>query len=196
MSEIVEQLDLPLFPLHEVLFPEGRLSLRIFESRYLDMVSDCMKREQPFGVVLISQGGETGEAAECHDFGTLAHISDWDRQMDGLLEISCVGGRRFQVLSQQVSDDQLILARVGLLPPCPHLPLRAEYGPLVLLLRELLQRAGRADIDQERFDDAGWVSCRLLELLPLSLAQKQNFLQMDDPLLRLTRLLRQLNMLQ
>ena len=35
--------NVPLFPLHTVLYPHGRLPLRIFEPRYVDMVSDCMK---------------------------------------------------------------------------------------------------------------------------------------------------------
>jgi len=81
----------PLFPLHTVLFPGGPLPLRIFEARYLDMVSDCLKRDRGFGVVLIEQGREVGEAASCHEVGTLARIIDWDKRDHGLLEIICQG---------------------------------------------------------------------------------------------------------
>ena len=38
---------IPLFPLNTVLFPDGPLPLRIFETRYVDMVKFCM-REQKF----------------------------------------------------------------------------------------------------------------------------------------------------
>ncbi|MFI4920283.1 MAG: LON peptidase substrate-binding domain-containing protein, partial [Gammaproteobacteria bacterium] len=44
--------EIPLFPLQTVLYPGGPLSLRIFETRYLDMVSRCLKQEQGFGVCL------------------------------------------------------------------------------------------------------------------------------------------------
>ena len=196
MSELREEYEIALFPLHGVLFPEGDLGLRIFEPRYLDMVSDCLKRERPFGVVLIQEGNETGTAAQCHDCGTLAHITDWDQRADGLLEIRCVGGRRFRTLSSEVAPDQLIRGRVRLLPPCPKRSLAASHEPLVTLLQQLLQRSGRPDRDDDRLDDAAWVSCRLLELLPLNLLQKQQFLQLDDPLQRLQRLLGVLNMVQ
>ena len=35
-------MKIPLFPLNVVLFPEGELKLRIFEPRYIDMVSMCL----------------------------------------------------------------------------------------------------------------------------------------------------------
>ncbi|MGB0322519.1 MAG: LON peptidase substrate-binding domain-containing protein [Pseudohongiellaceae bacterium] len=35
--------DIPLFPLRVVMFPGSRLDLQIFEQRYLDMISRCMR---------------------------------------------------------------------------------------------------------------------------------------------------------
>ena len=69
--------ELPLFPLNSVIFPGGALPLRIFEPRYLDMIKDCMRNEHGFGIVLIKQGSEAGEAAEVYNTGTelsLIHI--------------------------------------------------------------------------------------------------------------------------
>ena len=43
--------DVPLFPLHTVLFPDGILPLKIFEARYLDMARDCLREKTPFGVL-------------------------------------------------------------------------------------------------------------------------------------------------
>ena len=58
------QLDaLPLFPLQLVLFPGAQLALKIFEARYLDLVSNCMRQGQPFGVVCLRAGHEAGHAA-------------------------------------------------------------------------------------------------------------------------------------
>jgi hypothetical protein len=44
-------IELPLFPLNTVLFPRGPLPLRIFETRYVDMVRRCMREGSCFGVV-------------------------------------------------------------------------------------------------------------------------------------------------
>jgi len=40
---------IPLFPLNTVLFPDGPLPLRIFETRYVDMVKFCMREQSPSG---------------------------------------------------------------------------------------------------------------------------------------------------
>src|SRR5512144_1891243 len=113
--------ELPLFPLNTVLFPGGVLPLRIFEPRYLNMVSECMKADHGFGVVAIQEGSETGIAASFQKIGTLARIADFDRLEDGLLGITCQGGQRLQVMSHRVQADQLILGRVNFLPDDPPL---------------------------------------------------------------------------
>ena len=48
-------MQIPLFPLNVVLFPEGELKLRIFEPRYVDMVSDCFRNDSGFGICLIQK---------------------------------------------------------------------------------------------------------------------------------------------
>ena len=57
--------SIALFPLNIVLFPAGSLPLRIFETRYVDMVRRCMRETQTFGVVLIREGSEVGPASRC-----------------------------------------------------------------------------------------------------------------------------------
>ena len=97
--------NIPLFPLHTVLYPHGRMPLRIFEPRYVDMVSECMKTGRGFGVCLIRQGSETGPAATCFNTGTYAEIIDFSRQADGLLTITIEGKRRFKVLQTGVQNN-------------------------------------------------------------------------------------------
>src|SRR5439155_12683725 len=70
--------DLPLFPLNTVLFPGGRVPLRIFEQRYMDMAKACLRDGSPFGVCLIREGREVGAPAIPADVGTLARIGAWD----------------------------------------------------------------------------------------------------------------------
>jgi Lon protease-like protein len=186
MSKII----IPLFPLHAVLFPGGTLPLRIFEPRYLDMVSDCMKQQKGFGVCLIREGSEVGKAADTYEIGTLSEISYFNKQPDGLLGITAHGQQRFKILSQEVQANQLTLAEVTLLENEPSCPLPEQFTATANILRKLLEQLGYPFIKMEqKYNDASWVSSRLAELLPIRLEQKQYFLQLDDPIQRLERLM-------
>ncbi len=176
---------IPLFPLNLVLFPGGPLPLRIFETRYIDMVRRCMRESIPFGVVLIRSGGEVGHA-ETHDVGTLARIVDFHQLQDGLLGISCVGEQRFRIISRRRQGDGLNLAEVEILPAEPPTPLPERHEPLAELLQAVLPQLGEtyAGIGMH-LDDAVWVGQRLAEILPMAPADKQLCLELDDPLERL-----------
>jgi Lon protease-like protein len=93
-----------------VLFPGGPLPLRIFEARYLDMISRCLKTDTPFGVLLIRDGDETG-AARTHTVGTLARIVDWYQGSDGLLGVTAAGEQRFRLLDVGIQPDGLNAGR-------------------------------------------------------------------------------------
>lgn len=191
----VQSQRVPLFPLHLVLFPGGPLPLRIFEPRYLSMVSDCLRNDSPFGVVLITQGGETGAAARCHDIGTLARISDWDQGEDGLLSVTAIGQQRFRVREKTVRDDQLSLAEIELLPePAPQ-PLPERYRQQADWLGEVLPTLAPYQGLPMQPDDADWVAYRLAELV-LKPSQRQVLLEQPDPLLRLAQVARQLDALR
>lgn len=178
--------DVPLFPLHTVLFPGGPLPLRIFEPRYLAMVAECLRGDGEFGVVLITQGGETGEAAAGHDIGCLARITDWDQGEDGLLAIRAIGTRRFRVRRRRVDTDQLVRAGVELLPETAPVPVPARYRAQAEWVAQVLpQLEPYAGIAPQ--DDAGWLAGRLAELLALKPSQRQTLLEMDGPLARLQR---------
>lgn len=184
-------MEIPLFPLHTVLFPQGLLPLRIFEPRYVDMVSDCLRSAGPFGVCLILEGKEVGEAARVQPVGTLARIVDWAQLPDGLLGITVEGGQRFRVLDSRVQPDHLRVGRIEILPDIPEAALSPEYASLAELLSRILDELGEPYASMPRaLDRADWVGGRLSELLPLSLEVKQRLLEMDDPHQRLS-LLRQ-----
>ncbi len=179
---------LSLFPLGTVLFPDGRLGLRVFEPRYLDMVSRCLREDGTFGICLIRDGSEVGAAARPHAVGTEAHIVDWDRDDDGLLGLTVRGQRRFRITTTEVQPDNLLLADVEWLEE-PVTALPGEYTPLADLLWQLLQQVepDRAN-EGERFSEAAWVGFRLAECLPLQPEQSQALLAQDDPIMRLQAL--------
>lgn len=180
---------LPLFPLQTVLFPGGVLPLRIFEPRYLDMVSDCLRNDHGFGVCLIRAGGEVGAPAETAEVGTLARIQDWDKTPAGLLAITARGERRFRVLQREVRADRLVLVQIDFLDEPPPLALPLQHAPLARLLDRLLDDLDPPYKDLPRaLDDADWVGARLTELLPMDLQEKQALLEQGDPLMRLATL--------
>jgi uncharacterized protein len=181
--------EIPLFPLNTVLFPGGPLPLRIFEPRYVDMVRRCMRESAPFGVLLIRAGAEAGTVTSTADVGTSARIVDFNQMQDGLLGITCVGERRFRVVSRRTQPDGLNVGEVEWLSDTAEAALPAEHQHLSQLLGKVLPELGDLyTVVDRKFDDTAWVAARLAEILPISLVDKQGFLEMDDPRDRLARL--------
>jgi Lon protease-like protein len=172
---------IPLFPLGTVLFPDGPLPLRVFEPRYLDLVSRCLRQDSEFGVVLIVGGGDTGEV-ETSSVGTLARIIDWYQGSDGILGITARGTRQFRLRGMSRQPDGLYMGEVEMLPEMPRVPLPEEFRPLATLLASVIDDLGRLyDAIEKRYDDAAWVGCRLAEILPMPPADKQRCLEVTDP---------------
>ena len=180
---------LALFPLNTVLFPGGPLRLRIFETRYVDMVRACLRQQSGFGVLQIREGREVGGAVATAAVGTRARIVDFDAMPDGLLGLVCRGDSRFRLLGRTQQADGLNLGQVEWIPEPPAVRLPGEYQSMAGLLRRVLPELGGLYDDVEtRFDDAGWVGMRLAEILPLEQRDKQLLLEVDDPVERLERL--------
>lgn len=172
--------ELPLFLLHTVLFPGGRLTVRVFEKRYFDMVTACLKSNRPFGVCLIKKGNEVGGAAEPQEVGTLAYVEQCDLEQPGILQVVAKGAGRFRVRATTQQKDQLVLADMEPLPAVAG-PMPERHGRLVEALRHVLEQAGeKSYFAPPLWDDAAWVSGRLVELLPLPLGLKQALLELDD----------------
>ena len=185
--------SLALFPLSTVLFPGGILPLRIFEARYTDMVRECMRLQRPFGVCLITRGGEVGEAAEHEPIGCLAEIQDVDMEQPGVLRIRTLGTRRFRVEASEAEVNRLMRGRVSLLPDDPMMAIPDEHADCVGLVRRMVQEIERTEPDATQrmitgplqYESAGWVANRIAEFLPIPGASKSRLMSMDDPVDRL-----------
>jgi Lon protease-like protein len=181
---------LPLFPLRTVLFPGGVLPLKVFEARYVEMTKQCLKDEQPFGVVLITEGEEVAQKdappPTFASIGTLARITDFDMPQLGILHVSTIGLSRFRVERHAVDAAGLVTAEVVPIAGEPARPLAPAYEPLARLLELIATRVGPENFPTERpYDDASWVGYRLAELLPLPLHIKQTMLEINDAGVRL-----------
>ena len=80
------------------------LSLRVFEPRYRQLVTECLQANEPFGVVLIREGPEVGGSAIPHDVGTTARITSATTGQDGVIDLQTVGARRFRI--RRLYDDR------------------------------------------------------------------------------------------
>jgi hypothetical protein len=177
--------SIALFPLNIVLFPGGPLPLRIFETRYLDMVRSCMRGDQRFGVALIREGGEVGPA-ETFDVGTMAKIIDFHQLSDGFLGLSCIGEQRFRIVSRSRQADGLNLAQIDWVAAEPPMAVPERHARLAELLKTVLPELGEVYAGIEmHLDDAAWVGHRLAEILPIAVTEKQFCLELADPIQRL-----------
>jgi hypothetical protein len=186
--------SIPLFPLHAVLFPGGPLRLRIFEPRYLDMVSRCMREDSGFGVALIVAGSEAGGSAQTVEIGTLARIVDFEQLEDGLLGITARGERRFRIAHVHQESDGLNVCQVEWRQDEPRVEVSPQHAVLAELLRRALEQIGSAYGEfTPAYDDASWVGMRLAEILPLAPVERQELLELNDATERLQWLQSRLN---
>jgi Lon protease-like protein len=131
-----QQKELPLFPLHTVLFPGMMLPLHIFEERYKLMISECVRDSQPFGVVLLRSGQESGRNATIYDTGTTAHITQVEQLGDGRMNIATLGHSRFRIQSTHNKKPYM----TGLIHEFPLLDTEnAEAKQIAALISPMLQ---------------------------------------------------------
>jgi uncharacterized protein len=185
---------LALFPLQTVLFPDALLGLKVFEARYLDLVAECLRTRQPFGVICLRQGHEAGHGSdrvELEEVGVLAHIDEVDAEQAGILHLRCTGGARFRrVGSAQRRDNGLWVCRAEAIaadpPRLPGAAMMQTVSALAEAIRKLKQQDKVPFAQPFRLDEAGWVANRWCELLPVPLAAKQKLMELEDPVLRLS----------
>jgi hypothetical protein len=120
------------------------------------------------------------------DIGTLAEVTDWYQGSDGILGVTALGSERFSLRSRDRQPDGLMHGEALLLPATEPYPLPEEFLPLAQILDGVLDDLGRLYADlPRRYDDAVWLGYRFAEILPFSAQQKQDCLEMADPLQRL-----------
>jgi Lon protease-like protein len=188
-------ITMPLFPLSTVLFPDGVLPLQVFEVRYLDMISRCLLDDTPFGVVLLTHGHEVRKPdAEGERFvasGTVASVTETVSETPGLMQVTCRGGARFNVVTAEQRVNGLWMAEAELVEDDRSIRIPAELQGASDALDRVL--GSLQDVPRERWpmqppfrlDDCGWVANRWCELLPLPNGQKHNMLMLDNPVIRL-----------
>ena len=177
--------NIPIFPLSTITFPGGYVPLRIFETRYIDMVKNCVKNNTGFGISL-SKPNNDG----FYDVGTYCKIADWEQMDDGLLGITARGKYRYRILNSRKEPDDLITADIETMEEPKFSDIPKELMPYSDFLKNLLDQYPKFYHDDapKYYSESGWVGSRLTEILPMPTQDKQVILETEDYLVRLYRI--------
>lgn len=179
--------SLALFPLQTVVFPGGLLPLRVFEPRYMDMVTQAIAERAAFGICAIREGRDIDTTAKHYTLGTRVHVMDWDMPQPGILHIQTQASERFVVRSSHSESTGLRIGEVDDVSPEPAIEVPAELTLGAEVLYQIINELGTEKFAQPHdYSNATWISYRLSEVLPLKLSVRQNLLEMNDSIARLT----------
>lgn len=179
--------ELPLFPLHTVLFPGIPLRLHIFEERYKQMIATCLQTHSPFGVILIRRGVEAlGPLADPYPIGCLARIVEVQNLSEGRMNLTTIGQERFRILTL---DRQRQPYLIGTIEPHPFyrsdmatlLAIETVLHPLVERYLALQAQASREVLDVARIPhdplSLANLAASVVEVQP---EEKQALLELDQ----------------
>jgi Lon protease-like protein len=163
---------LPIFPLDLVLLPGTPLPLHIFEPRYKEMITECLDRNQVFGVVRAKEAGIA-------DIGCTAEIVTVTKKYDdGRMDIVTQGRERFEVI--QVSQERSFLqAEVLYLQDEIGAAVPERIQQAMTLHSEIMTLVGAVPEDASGIEPRQ-LSFRLAGALPLDLDFKQALLAMKS----------------
>ena len=170
-------IELPLFPLKTVLLPGNTLSLKVFETRYLDMIAECMREDSTFGIILIYKGEETVGDTDIHSIGTTAKISDWQDRADGLLGVTALGLERFEIISTRNQDNGLTVGKVKILTEIAEVDIPEQFFYMLELLNHISAQEGKIPDNNQSFSAMMY---RLIYQLPLDTNLKQRLLEIPN----------------
>ena len=170
--------ELYLFPLSAHVLPGGKLSLRIFEPRYIRMVRECCQQNMGFGVCMLSGRDNSASSQKILPVGTQVEIVDFTQLEDGLLGITVRGIKFFEIQAIETEKDGLRRGHCEMWQEPNNVKSDLDMVHLSKRLNELFGSYPELGSLHENlaFDDPRWVMYRWIELLPIAPEQKQNLI--------------------
>lgn len=187
--------ELPLLPLHTVLFPYAQLQLHVFEDRYREMVRSCVEFDRPFGIVLIREGSEVGGPASPYMVGTAVRILKVIPYDDGRMDIHVEGERRFRIRDL---DEESHPYLVGFVEPVIEIELDESEENRILLgqakdqFEQLIQKIfarQEFNVSVKLPQDPVVLSFTIANMLHMENLAKQRLLETTDTLERVSTLM-------
>lgn len=175
--------ELALFPLNSFILPEGRMRLRVFEHRYLRLVSEASVGKRDFALAQVNPYVSRQHADRILPLATRVTIEDFEQLEDGLLGITVAGIERVNITKRWQEADKLQVALTEPLANWATTDVNAEYAPLIRQLQKLLQEYPALNqlYPNPKYTDASWLASRWLELIPMQPALKQKLAQENSP---------------
>lgn len=183
-------MEMPIFPLTAIVLPEGRMPLRLFEPKYINMVKNCFKTDTGFGICLIKNRNAIAHMPMPFPQGTHVKLVDFDQGDDGLLHIVVEGMQEFNLLSCEPNEDELLIGDVSFIEHSELNVMPESFEELATKLETILDYVEpNLQYPEKHLDNPTWVCNRLLELLPISPTSKFELLQLPSADARLNALL-------
>lgn len=175
--------ELALFALNSFILPEGRMRLRVFERRYVRLISEASAGKRDFAVAQVNPYVSQHHPDRILPLATKVRIEDFEQLEDGLLGVTIAGIEKVKIISRWQEADTLNIAQVQTLDSWTGIEIESEYQPLSQQLEKLLQQYPtlKALYPQPRYTDAAWLASRYLELLPMQPALKQQLALETSP---------------
>ena len=190
-------MKMSLFPLNTLVCPGGKLPLRVFEQRYLDMVKGCLREDEGFVVVMLrSDDDDANVSSQIYRVGTLVKIIDFDQDQQGILCIVAKGFQQVRITNPERQASGLWVGDIDYYEEDSFVSLPEEFIELQSVLKALVQHPIVQELNMEiDYDDGRQIGWRLTELLPLDASQKQYLYELQDPIRRLEKISDQLDIM-
>lgn len=184
-------MQLPLFPLNLVLFPNMSLNIHISQERYKTLINHCIDKRQPFGVNMIANSqADTSHIAEPHIIGCTAQIVQIQPLAEGRMNITVQGKERYKIESIDRTTQPYLVGDVVLLPlnqdDDQQAPILRNYYKAY---NHLMVRAQMRQPFISLPNDATMLAYHAASALEISPHNKQTFLEMDTLSALLERLI-------
>lgn len=191
----MDQETIPLFPLSQGLFPDGRLSLTIFEVRYLHLIRRCQQDGTEFGVVALAAGGEVQKAGHIEmlfEWGCMARLVNVKEIQPAVLAVTCVGTQRFHLGPHSRGAYGLWSGEIERIAADPVCAIPADMQGAADQLGALIASVQREGLESKLpfgppydLENAGWVANRWADILPIPSPIKVQLLAETNPIDRL-----------
>lgn len=175
--------QLALFVLNSFILPGGRMRLRVFEPRYVRLVSEASAGKRDFAIAQINPYVSQHHADRVLPLATRVSIEDFEQLQDGLLGITISGVEKVQIINRYQEADQLQIADVTPVENWPTQQITAEHRPLIAQLEKILNQYPVLQqlYPSPDFNNAAWLAARYLELLPMQPQLKQQLALQSNP---------------
>ena len=179
----------PIFPLRSIVLPGGLFPLRIFERRYLDMVTECIKNNHGFCISLVKEEIPNPYVTKVYEYGSWVKIYDWNKLDDGLLGITVEGRDIVKVSNTSLDPENLLRGKIEKLDSEKAYLIPQKYTTLSKFYKKIYPGIKTfIHYKEERFADASWVGYRLTECLPIDLETKCDLIGTSNAIERLEKI--------